>query len=210
MKLYLFGGAEISLGQFEPQLKLIEMEILKIMPRQILHIPFARTQVAESEKNYWGEGWFQKMERLNRIEYLNAAKEDDIGKAKNPLVFISGGNEHTNLLNSILENQKLSELIMNSEFYFGESAGAMIAGQCMREIGMQKSRLIKALSILPDTIIEPHYRERKRHQLLITEMEECKVKIGLGIDCATAVIIDTDKFPREIIKVGQGNIDLIK
>ena len=35
MKLFLFGGAEIQLGQFIPQLELIEKVILEIKPKQI-------------------------------------------------------------------------------------------------------------------------------------------------------------------------------
>jgi len=45
MKIFLFGGAEVNLGQVVPELKLIEKVLKKLKPKQILHIPFARTKL---------------------------------------------------------------------------------------------------------------------------------------------------------------------
>jgi hypothetical protein len=70
MQIYLFGGAEVGQGQFLSQLKLIEQVILKCKPKQVLHIPFARTIATEKE---WKDGWFKRYIDIGEIEYLNAA-----------------------------------------------------------------------------------------------------------------------------------------
>ncbi|MEI8090760.1 MAG: Type 1 glutamine amidotransferase-like domain-containing protein [bacterium] len=119
MKLFLFGGAEIQLGQFIPQLELIEKVILEIKPKQILHIPFARTKAKEIEREL---GRFTKNIHLDGIEYLNATNEEDIVKAENPLIFISGGGENMNLVHKIQENPTLRNLVQHAEYIIGESA----------------------------------------------------------------------------------------
>lgn len=57
MKVILFGGAEVNLGQVKPELKLIEKVIKRLKVKQIFHIPFARTKAVEKE---WSGNWFQK------------------------------------------------------------------------------------------------------------------------------------------------------
>jgi len=70
------------------------------------------------------------------------------------------------------------------------------------------SEIIKGFGILKNTIIEPHYTEKKRQQLLIDDMKKSGMKYGVGIDSATAIVIDTQKFPNQWEKVGVGNIYL--
>ena len=208
MRLYLFGGAEISLGQFQPQLDLIEEAIININPRQVLHIPFARIKCKESEEEYWGDGWYFKMKKLINIEYLDASKEDDIKKADKPLVFVSGGSDRENLINQIKNNLALRDIIRSSDFYIGESSGSMISGELVRKDGSNKE-LVSGLGLLKNTVIEPHYTERNWQELLKNDLKQSNLKYGLGIDCATAAVIDTKEYPDNIKKIGQGEIELL-
>ena len=103
MKIFLFGGSEP--GQTEIQLKMIEKVIRETKAKQILHIPFARIKTNEAE---WAPGWFDRNIKLEEgVEYLNASNEDDIAKAKSPLIFISGGGENLNLMQKIKNNPRL-------------------------------------------------------------------------------------------------------
>ena len=203
MKLILFGGAELRQGQFLPQLKLIEQVINGIKPRQVLHIPFARVVATEVE---WGGDWFNKNIHLDNTLYLNANNEGDLEKADHPLIFISGGKDHINLLAKIRSIPGLLEFIKNAEYIIGESAGSMVMGTYLREGGEEK--IIPGLDIIKSTIIEPHYTERNRQALLEREMKENNLSFGVGIDCVTAIMFNLDEFPEKYKKIGNGLVEI--
>jgi len=206
MKLILFGGAEVDQGQFLPQLKLIEQVIKRIDPKQVLHIPFARSRVIEKE---WDGDWFNENIHLDKTIYLNAKNEEDVDKANNPLIFMNGGGDNENLLNKIKENPKLLKLVENAEYVIGESAGAKVLGASVRKKGSdENSELMKGLNIIKNTIIEPHYTERNRHGILIKDMKESGLPYGIGIDCVTAIEFDLNEFPEKYNKIGDGLVEV--
>lgn len=204
MKLILFGGAELKNGMFLAQLKLFEKVFNVLKPKQILHIPFARPVATEIE---WKGDWFNQHIHLRNISYLNAGKRTDMKKVKNPLIFISGGGGNVKLLKKIKLNSKLLKLVKNAKYIVAESAGAKVLGTYFREKGADpNSKMIKGLDIIKNTVIEPHYTERKRQKLLIKDMKETHVKYGLGIDCVTAIEFKNGEFPKKYKKIGIGNI----
>lgn len=206
MKIILFGGAELSLNQFLPQLKIIEKVIKKHKPKQVLHIPFARPKASEVE---WEEGWFQRHINIGKIKYLNAKNPKDIAKAKKPLILISGGGKNITLLRRIKNNPKLLKLVKNADVIIGESAGAKVLGELFRATGNNpNSKLVKGLGLIPSAVVEPHYTERQRHKLLDRNLQETNLKYGIGIDCVTALELDTKYFPNKCKRIGQGNIDI--
>jgi len=203
MKIFLFGGAEVKLGQFLLQLKLIEQVILECNPAQVLHIPFARIDASEPE---WQEGWFGRNINIGKIEYLNAKNKEDIARADLPLVFMSGGGENINLLEKIKTDPRLLKLVQNASCIIGESAGAKILGAYFRTKGSDNSSaMVPGLGIIKDSVIEPHYKERNRQDLLIQDMQETGVKYGVGIDTVTAISFEADYFPNNITKIGEGS-----
>lgn len=204
MKLYLFGWAETQEdwhSNVEPLLKLIENIIKEINPKQILHIPFARTTTSQMERD--GD-WFNRHIHLEWVEYLNATNEDDIKKANSPLIFISGGSKTENLLKMIETNPSLEHLIRNAKYIIGESAGAKVLWNTVRI----KDELAKWLGILEDTIIEPHYTQRGSQQLLEDEMQKSGMKYGIWLDEDTWMEFDLETFPYEWKKIGNGNIEI--
>jgi cyanophycinase-like exopeptidase len=205
MKLFLFGGAET--GQAKYELKMIEKVIKRTKTKQVLHIPFARIKTDEPE---WMPGWFNRNVKLEEgVEYLNADYKNDITKANNPLVFISGGSNSANLLKKLNNNPALLSLIKNASYIIGESAGAKILAEYSRikdSDGIRK--IVKGLGIIEDTIIEPHYAQRGRKKLLIEEIKQTNVKYGLGIDSITAAEFDPQKFPEKIKKIGDGLVEI--
>lgn len=207
MKLILFGGAE--LGEVAAELKMIESAMRTIKPRQVLHVPFARIIATEEE---WQGDWFHRHIKLSLgTKYLNAENPGDLLKARNPLVFISGGGNNLNLLRKIKENPKLLALINNADCIIGESAGAKILGEYFRSKGDDNSSMMMAgLGIISDTVIEPHYTQRQRHELLIKDLEESGVKYGLGIDSMTALEFEVDDFPHKFKKIGSGLVEIRK
>ncbi len=206
MKLYLFGWAELDKNHHVPQLKLIEQIIHEIWPKQVLHIPFARSP--ETEKDRWDDRFIKDVD-LHAIEYLNAKNQSDIDKANNPLVVITWWWNNLYLLESIKNNPKLLSLVLNAEFLIWESAGSMILWEYLRVKPEWKDpELIKWLGILKDTIIEPHYTERNRHQLLEEEIHTIWLSFGIGIDCVTAIVFDSKDFLNKYTTIGNGLVEI--
>lgn len=206
MKLFLYGGAELDMPYISPAVEKNQMKetIIKLSPQSILHVPFARLHPHEKE---WKEGWFKETMKDTGIEILDARNEEEIDKATSSLIFINGGHGREELINHVSKNGKLHNLILNAYYIVAESAGSMAMGEWLTA-DRAGTRLIKGFGILKNTIIEVHYTEKKRQQLLIQDMQKSEMKYGVGIDCATALVVDPTKFPDKWEKVGLGNVDL--
>jgi hypothetical protein len=204
MKLYLFGGAEIDQPSRSISLlkNLIKKSFLGLKPKSILHVPFARPLPTEEE---WKEGWFQKIMKNTGIKILDARIESEINQASNSAIFINGGIERRNLIKKIKNNKKLFDLIINSQNIIAESAGSMAMGEFMRA-DRDEAEIIKGLGILKNTIIEPHYSEKSRQQLLIEDLKKSKMKYGIGIDSGTGIITNPQEFPSKWERIGVGNV----
>ena len=85
----------------------------------------------------------------------------------------------------------------------------MVTGEYRRTYRNNKAVTTKGLGILKDTIIEPHYTQRNRHQALRDEMKESGAKYGIGIDSVTGIVTDTDKFPDDYKVIGNGLVELV-
>lgn len=205
-RIILFGGAE--LGQAAEELKMIGDIINSLKPKQVLHVPYARTETLWEEWN--GDYFHRHIELIEGIEYLNAEQTGDLDKAERPLVFLSGGSNILNLMAKISENRRLQELITEADCIIGESAGAKVLATFFRIKGSdENSGLAKGLDLIKTTVIEPHYTQRDRQSLLAKDIRESSVRYGLGIDTITAVEFSTDSFPDGIKKIGAGRAEII-
>lgn len=203
MILYLFGG--YSPNTEKQHWKLINTEINKIKPKQILFIGFAGL---DSQKKNFNR--FQKIIVCNfSTELLNAADEKDVSEAKDPLIFVQGGDGHIELFNGVTKNKKLKHLVINAFYYFGDSAGSMLVGSLQRKYG-DGSPLMPGLGILKSTIVEPHYTQWDRHQQLRNELEKSQCKIGIGIDEAAAIKINPELFPKKYEVIGKNKVEVLE
>ncbi len=203
MKLFLFGGAEF--GEAPAELKMIEWVIKSIAPKQLLHVPFARTKDGSREER--NGDWFGRNISIPEVEYLNANNPDDVAKAIDPVIFISGWKEHENLINSINANPKLAELIHNASYIIGESAGSKVLGT---HYGSEDSEwnliLLPSLGIIKNTVLEWHYTQRNKESKLDRAMHETGAQYGVGIDSCTAMVFELDAFPDTYTKIWDGAI----
>ncbi|KKP47774.1 MAG: hypothetical protein UR39_C0003G0176 [Candidatus Woesebacteria bacterium GW2011_GWA1_33_30] len=91
MKLYLFGGTEIDYNQHLILKRLINQVLREINPKQLLHIPYARTIIPKGEEKIWGEDWITRDLDLSQIELLDARNSNDLKRAQKPVIFMNGG-----------------------------------------------------------------------------------------------------------------------
>lgn len=210
MKLFLFGGAETDQGQ-APRLKQLIREVLEdIKPEQALHVPYARLQVPEGEELVWGDGWVKRDLVIEGMEWLDARNEKDLARAHKPVVFINGGYQRELLYQKIIANQRLYHLVLEAEYYIGESAGSMVCGEYQRFFSGDEMTVSEGLGILQDTVIEGHYTERNRQAWLREQLQLSGAAYGVGIDSLTALVVDPDSFPEEFSTLGDGAVEILK
>lgn len=203
MKLYLFWWAEE--GQAAHECKMIESVIKSINPKQLLHIPFARVREASRPERKGDR--FHRMIDLGSIQYLNANNPDDLAQANNPVVFISGGNEHINLIDSITQSPKLLELIHNAAHIIGESAWSKVLGTHYASADENgNTLLLPSLDIIKNTVLEWHYTQRNKSDKLNYTMQHTQATYAIGIDSCTAMIFDLDQFPSHYETIGDWDI----
>lgn len=207
MKLYLFWWAEE--WQAAHECHMIQEIIKKINPKQLLHIPFARTKDGSREE--WNGDRFHRHIDLWSIQYLNANNPEDIAKANNPVIFISGGREHENLINNINKNPKLLEIIRNAEHIIGESTWSKVLGtHYASEDNNGNIILLQSLGIIQNTILEWHYTQRNKEPKLNQAIQQTEATYGVGIDSCTAMVFDLKDFPQKYETIGDGNVCIKK
>lgn len=205
MKLFLFGGAEF--GEAARELKMIEGVIKSINPKQLLHIGFARTKDGWREERNWD--WFSRNISIPEVEYLNANNPDDVQKAVDPVIFISGGKEHENLINSINADPTLLKLIHNASYIIGESAGTKVLWtHYATEDAEGNISLLPSLAIIPNTVLEWHYTQRNKESKLDYAIQQTGAQYGIGIDSLTAMVFELDTFPQTYTRIGDGTITI--
>lgn len=204
MKLILFGGAELDIPEVSPVVLKTQIKdaVLETKCESILHVPFARLHPFEKE---WKEGWFKELMSSAGISILDARNDEDINKAENLAIFINGGIERKELIESIYSRPKLLSQIYSAKYIIAESAGSMAMGEFMTA-DRAGNEIIKGLGVLKNTMIEVHYSERKRQRLLIDDLKKTGMQYGIGIDCATALVTDSVEFPNDWKKIGVGSV----
>jgi len=176
--------------------------------KDVLHVPFARMKTVPEDNGEWDEGWFAKLMSDTGIPVFDAGKSPDVGKSSGETIFINGGRGRIDLLESVENSRRLLDKILNAKFIVAESAGSMLMGEYMR-VSREDGSVVKALGILKNTVIEPHYTERGYNKFLPEDMKKSGVKYGLGIDSATGIATDPKLFPDQWEKLGPGNVYII-
>jgi len=207
MKVFLFGGYETKLNQLEDMYRLIGEQITTTGCKNILHIPFAFQKATFADRH---RELFSVLTQYipYGFNFIDASCEADIDQIKSCLVLISGGQSNSQLLQEIQKRSYLLEYIKNTKYLMGSSAGAMVLGKFVR-MSKPFDHIIEGLGILPQTIIEPHYTERKRKEGLLMNMEKSGAKCGIGIDCVTGLSFDLVDFPHKYEKIGEGQVKVL-
>lgn len=140
-------------------------------------------------------------------EPMPTEKLDSLRNAK--LIFISGGDQSRfmDAVNGTPALEALKEAFANGAVIAGTSAGAavmgrkMITGNQLRHpdadggfttIESQNIEIAPALGFLPDVLIDQHFIKRQRLNRLIAASLENTEQLCVGIDEATAIVVDGD------------------
>jgi len=91
-------------------------------------------------------------------------------------------------LGTLLEKE-LTSLLKRGGVIGGSSAGAAIQSRVMIASGRDVANLQTGFDLLPGTIIDQHFLARKRQARLIGAVKKHPLRVGLGIDEGTALVV---------------------
>jgi len=91
-------------------------------------------------------------------------------------------------LGTLLEKE-LANLLKRGGVIGGSSAGAAIQSRVMIASGRDVANLQTGFDLLPGTIIDQHFLARKRQARLIGAVKKHPLRVGLGIDEGTALVV---------------------
>lgn len=201
MILYLFGGS--STENAEKQWTVIKSKIEEVGPQEIVYLGYAKKGGSE-------QGLFLRRKLFS--EFLNVVTNysaEGKVRTKNPLIFIDGGHNGSNLADSVLGNQRLMNLIVSADYLIGESRGAVFTGEKMRSDNDGKN-FSDGLALIKGTVVEAHYTQKGRQNLLRQDMVKTGFRTGIGIDEACGIKIDTKSFPEKYETFGEGLVEVLK
>ncbi|PIZ00280.1 hypothetical protein COY62_03390, partial [bacterium (Candidatus Howlettbacteria) CG_4_10_14_0_8_um_filter_40_9] len=178
---------------------------LNLRDHYILHIPYARLYPINEDKGEWYEGWFDDLMADTGINIINARNQEALGRVTDSVVFINGGSNRKLLVDEMYKSQLLLHKVLSAKYIVAESAGSMAMGEYMR-ISRTDSGVMKAIGVIKNVVIEPHYTEKNYKEYLPGDMEKSGVKYGIGIDSATGIIVDPAEFPAKWEKIGVGSV----
>ncbi len=135
-------------------------------------------------------------------------------------VFFSGGDQ-SRLTAALLDTKvgkKLHELYQNGAVIGGTSAGAAVMSKMMitgkekltrdtanayTSIKRNNIETVEGFGFIDNAIVDQHFIKRKRHNRLISLILENPSLIGIGIDEATAIVVNPDD---SFEVVGEGTV----
>jgi cyanophycinase len=158
--------------------------------------------------DYWASfGWKQVavVHAADHNEAFDPSMADLLRKAT--AVWLSGG-EQKRLSDRYVDTpieKELHAVLARGGIVGGTSAGAAIASDTMIADGVIEPQFASGLHFLPDTIIDQHFSQRKRHGRLQKAIAAHPNRIGIGIDESTGLFVDKN----ESRIVGDGGVFLL-
>jgi cyanophycinase len=90
--------------------------------------------------------------------------------------------------------KELRRLVARGGVVGGTSAGASIMSDVMIEGGERQVRVSEGFGLLPNVVIDQHFRNRNRQKRLFSVLAKHPSCLGLGIDEGTAVVVKGHTF----------------
>lgn len=150
---------------------------------------------------------------LDRADAMSEANADLLRKETTGVFFTGGDQVYiTSLIGGSLLHDALRELYANSGVIAGTSAGASMMSNLMilggdsdvnPRVGCVETTA--GLGLVTDCIIDVHFSQRGRHGRVLAAVAHYPQNIGIGIDEATAIILDGTKFR----VIGRGSVTVI-
>ncbi len=191
-KLLICGGGKLPQSIFDKFVESAGGETARLVI-----IPTATFQVDEAAKQDILEFWGDK--EVESVTVLHTRSRDEANSAAftQPLTEATGvwfgGGQQSRIAEAYVGTAvevELQAMLNRGGIVAGTSAGAAIQSKLMIASGNPVAVIKTGLDLLPDSVIDQHFSQRKRMQRLTGVMESHPGFIGFGIDEATALFVD--------------------
>lgn len=196
--LFVIGGAEDKIGRRE----LLQRFVRRTGPGRIAVVPTASSLGVDVVDLY--DALFRRLGASDVV----AIRPETRAEAKDPLVakeladfdgvFMTGGNQLklAAVIVGTAFGDAIREVHARGGVVGGTSAGASIVSEHMVAFGTgggtprhRMSQLARGLGLLPDVVVDQHFRERDRYGRLLALIAQSPSLLGIGIDEDTGAII---------------------
>jgi cyanophycinase len=196
--LFLHGG-----GIVDSEMRARFTELAGGKDAKIIVIPTADVNDPMSDKKL--EVWREHQPKS--LEFLHAETRDEIASsnfeamlANATAVWFSGGKQSKLIerySGSVVE-EGIMKLLSRGGVVGGSSAGAAVASKVMLVFDEHRT----GFDLLPGTIVDQHFTQRKRDDRLRRAVEAHPDRVGFGIDERTALVVRG----RRLSVIGEGNV----
>jgi cyanophycinase len=182
--------------------------------------------------DYWKTQGLASVQLLHTLDRKEADDPSFVRPLKKATaVWLDGGDQErlAKAYHGTAVEKELRRLLAEGYVIGGTSAGASIMSDVMIAGGEKPVRVGEGFGLLPNVVIDQHFRNRKRQKRLLQVLASHPKCLGLGIDEETAVVVkghtftvlgkanvtvclpptDGDKGNMELLKPGEGG-DLLK
>lgn len=179
MQLYLHWGLNPYIQtEIDYYFELLKQILDEQSPRQVLHLPFARTGIYAENREITQPLFIKPFVEWLGIEYLDGRHLESYDKVNNPMIFMSGWNDNENLYNQIINHDFLHKLVINASCIVGDSAWAIVCGKAVFNAPSFAGYASPGLSII-EAVIIPHYtqyglsKEETKNIMKWVEVSKC-------------------------------------
>jgi cyanophycinase len=153
-------------------------------------------------KNYFSFDYWkaQGLASVSLLHTLDPKEANDPSFVK-PLkkataVWLDGGDQAllAKAYHGTAVEKELRNLLANGGVIGGTSAGASIMSDIMIAGGERQVRVGQGFGLLPNVVIDQHFRNRQRQKRLLSVLAKNPRCLGLGIDEETAVVVKGNTF----------------
>ncbi len=178
---------------------------------RLVIIPTASETVDESTEKETVEFWQARDVASIHVLHTRAKEVADSPEFVKPLQEATGvwfgGGQQSRIADAYVGTaveRELDALLKRGGVIAGTSAGAAIQSKLMIAGGNPVAKLQTGFDLLPGSVIDQHFRQRKRQPRLVRVLEEHPGHVGFGVDEATALLVDG----REIEVIGDNMVTI--
>jgi cyanophycinase len=194
--LVIVGG-----GEFPDDIRDCFLQLAGGKKGHLVVIPTASERADRTHKflsyDYWKE---QGLASVSLLHTLDRKQADDPSFVK-PLkdataVWLDGGDQKrlAKAYHGTAVEKELRRLLAHGGVIGGTSAGASIMSDIMIAGGEPQAQVGEGFGLLPNVVIDQHFRNRKRQKRLLGVLANHRSCLGLGIDEDTAVVVKGHTF----------------
>ncbi|MHB1424441.1 MAG: cyanophycinase [Gemmataceae bacterium] len=146
---------------------------------------------------YWKTQGLASVELLHTLDQKKANDPSFVKPLTEATAAWLGGGDQTRLSKAYrgtAVERELRRLVARGGVVGGTSAGASVMSSVMITGGNPEARVGDGFGLLPDVVIDQHFRNRKRQQRLLSVLVKYPRCLGLGIDEETAVVVSGHTF----------------